>query len=92
MNLILVFQKQNRVLKMADDFRGLKFWLLPITFFFLNMKTWLGCKRFSSNEEIIAATNEYFEGFDKHYFLKGIKTREYRYNKCIELKGDYVEN
>ena len=34
--------------------------------FFLNMKTWLGCKRFSSNEEIIAATNEYFECFDKH--------------------------
>ena len=25
MNLILVFQKQNGVFKMADDFRGLKF-------------------------------------------------------------------
>ena len=60
-------------------------------FLFPNMKTWLGGKRFSSNEEIIAATNEYFEGFDKNYFLEGIKKLEYRYNKCIQLKGDYVD-
>ena len=52
-------------------------------FLFSNMKTWLGGKRFLSNEEIIAATNEYFEEFDKNYFLKGIKKLEYRYNKCI---------
>ena len=60
-------------------------------FLFPNMKTWLGSKRFSSNEEIIAVTNEYFEEFDKNYFLEGIKKLEYRYNKCIQLKGDYVE-
>ena len=60
-------------------------------FLFPNMKTWLGGKRFSSNEKIIAATNEYFEEFDKNYFLEGIKKLEYRYNKCIQLKGDYVE-
>ena len=55
------------------------------------MKTSLGGKRFLSNEEIIAAKNEYFEGFDKSYFLEGIKKLQYRYNKCIQLKGDYVE-
>ena len=60
-------------------------------FFVPNMKTWLGGKRFSSNEEIIAATNEYFERFDKNYFLESIKEHEYRYNKCIQLKGDYVK-
>ena len=54
------------------------------------MKTWLRGKRFLSNEEIIAAKNEYFEGFDKNYFLEGIKKLECRYNKCIQLKGDYV--
>ena len=59
-------------------------------FLFSNMKTWLGGKRFSSNEEI-AATNEYCEGFDKNYFLEGIKKLECRYNKCIQLKGDYAE-
>ena len=51
-------------------------------FLFPNMKTWLRGKRFSSSEEIIAATNEYFEVFDKNYFLEGIKKLEYRYNKC----------
>ena len=60
-------------------------------FLFPNIKTWLGGKIFSSNEDIIVATNEYFEGFDKNYFLEGIKKLEYRYNKCIQLKGDYVE-
>ena len=39
------------------------------------MKTWLGCKRFSSNEKMIVATNEYFEGFDENYFLEGIKIK-----------------
>ena len=60
-------------------------------FLFPNMKTWLGRKRFSSNEEIIAGTNKYFEGFDKNYFLEGIKKLEYGYNKCIQLKTDYVK-
>ena len=54
------------------------------------MKTWLGGKIFSSNEEIIGATNEYFEGLDKNYFLGGMKKLEYRYNKCIQLEGNYV--
>ena len=52
-------------------------------FLFPNMKTWVGGIKFSSNEEMIAATNEYFEGFDKNYFLEGIKKLEYGYNKCI---------
>ena len=60
-------------------------------FLFPNMKIWLGGKRFSSNEETIAATNEYFEEFDKNYFLEDIKKLEYRYIKCIQLKVDYVE-
>ena len=55
------------------------------------MKTWLGGKRFSLDGGIIAATNEYFEGFDKNYFLEGIKKLEHPYNKCIQLKGGYVE-
>ena len=61
-------------------------------FLFPNMKTWLAGKIFSSNKEIIAATNKYFEGLDQNYFLEGIKKLEYRYNKCKQLKGDYVEN
>ena len=67
-------------------------YLAPSDYFlFPNMKTWLEGKRFLSNEEIIATTNEYSEGFDKNYFLEGIKKLEYCYNKCIQFKEDYVE-
>jgi len=55
------------------------------------MKKWLGGKRFASNEEIITETEAYFKEFAQSYFLDGIKMLEYRWAKCIELKGDYVE-
>jgi histone-lysine N-methyltransferase SETMAR len=66
--------------------------LAPSDFFlFPNLKKWLGGKRFTSNEELITETNAYFDDFDKSYYSDGIKKCEYRWNKCIELKGDYVE-
>lgn len=66
--------------------------LAPCDFFlFPNLKKWLGGKRFTTNEEVIAETKAYFEGFPKSYFLEGLKKLEYRWEKCIELKGDYVE-
>ena len=62
--------------------------LVPSDYFlFPNLKKWLGGKRFGSNEEVITGTNAYFEG----YYLEGIKKLETRWTKCIELKGDYVE-
>lgn len=66
--------------------------LAPCDFFlFPNMKSWLGGKRFMSNEEVIEATEEYFTEFPKTYFLEGLKKLETRWDKCILLKGDYVE-
>lgn len=66
--------------------------LAPSDFFlFPNLKKWLGGKRFSSNSEIITATNAYFEEFEKSYFLEGLKKLEHRWKKCIIMKGDYVE-
>jgi len=55
------------------------------------MKKWLGRKRFASNEEVIAETEAYFKEFDQSYFLNDIKMLEFRWAKCIELKGNYVE-
>lgn len=66
--------------------------LAPCDFFlFPNLKKWLGGKRFRSNDEVIAATEAYFNDFPKSYFLDGLLKLEYRWNKCKELKGDYVE-
>lgn len=57
--------------------------LAPCDFFlFPNMKTWLGGKKFRSNEEIIAETEAYFEEFDKSYFLEGLKKWPKRWEKC----------
>lgn len=46
--------------------------LAPSDFFlFPNMKTWLGGKRFTSNEEVVAETEAYFVEFEKDYFWRG---------------------
>lgn len=42
-------------------------------FLFKNLKKWLAGKRFISNEEVIAETNAYFQGFPKSYYLDDIK-------------------
>jgi len=43
--------------------------LAPCDFFlFPNLKTWLGGKKFLSNEEVIVAVNEYFADFETAYF------------------------
>ena len=60
-------------------------------FLFLNMKTQLAGKNFNSNEEIIVETEAYFNEFNKSYFLEGVKKWSGRREKCIALKGDYVE-
>lgn len=66
--------------------------LAPSDFFlFPNLKIWLGGKRFSSNEEVIATVDKYFEGLETSFFSEGIKKLEHRWTKCIELQGDYVE-
>lgn len=60
-------------------------------FLFPNLKKWLAGQKFSSNSEVISATNAYFNDLDKSYFSQGIKKLEHRWTKCIDLQGDYVE-
>ena len=61
----------------SPDFTPCRFFLFP------NMTKWLGGKRFTSNEEVISATEVYFAEFDKPYFFDGLKMLEYRCTKCI---------
>ena len=60
-------------------------------FLFPYLKKWLSGQRFSNDEEAISAVNGYFEEQDSSYYKKGIELIEHRWEKCIELKGDYVE-
>ena len=66
--------------------------LAPCDFFlFPNLKTWLGGKKFSSNEKVIVAVNKYFADFETAYLSDGIKKLETRWTKCIAFDGDYVD-
>jgi hypothetical protein len=65
--------------------------LAPSDFFlFPNLKKWLGGRRFTSNEEVIAETNGYFAELEESY-CEGIKKLEHRWTKCTDLEGDNVE-
>jgi histone-lysine N-methyltransferase SETMAR len=58
---------------------------------FPKLKLFLAGQRFSSNQEAIAAVVGYFADLTKNHYRDGIMVLEHRWNKCISLKGDYVE-
>lgn len=60
-------------------------------YLFPNLKRMLQGTRFYSNSEVETQTTAYFEELPKSYYETGIKMLESRWTKCIELKGDYVE-
>lgn len=66
--------------------------LAPSDFFlFPNLKKFLAGKKFQSNEEVMNEVNTYFEDLDESVYKNGLNALEYRWNKCIELAGEYVE-
>ena len=60
-------------------------------YLFAHLKRMLQGKRFGSNKEAIAKTKAYFEAKDKSFYKKGIEMLEKRWNECITLEGDYVD-
>jgi hypothetical protein len=58
---------------------------------FPKLKIFLACQGFSSNQEAIASVEGYFADLTKNHYRDGIMALEHRWNKCISLKGDYVE-
>lgn len=47
---------------------------------------------FGSNEEEIAVVEAYFENKDKSLYRERIEKLAERWNTCITLGGDYVDN
>ena len=58
---------------------------------FPNLKKFVTGKRFSLNEEIMAAVEGYFTDLSEYYFKTGIELLEKHWTKCIEVGGDYIE-
>jgi hypothetical protein len=47
--------------------------------------------RFLSDEAVIGAMKNWFKTQPKTFFSDGIKKLVTRWNRCVEVKGDYVE-
>ena len=58
---------------------------------FADLKKMLAGKKFRTNEEVIAETEAYFQAKDKSFYKSGIEMLERRWNDCVALDGDYVD-
>jgi histone-lysine N-methyltransferase SETMAR len=66
--------------------------LAPCIFcLFPKLKIFYASQDFSSNQEAIAALEGYFAHLTKNHYRDEIMALEHRWNKCITVKGDYVE-
>lgn len=66
--------------------------LAPSDFYlFPNLKKDLRGRKFSDDNEVKEAILAHFEAKDKKYFYDGLEKLIHRSNKCIVLKGDYIE-
>ena len=57
----------------------------------LDSKKQLKGRHFSSDTEVIAATDTWLDGQPSEFFLSGLQKLEQWAMKCIELCGEYVE-
>jgi hypothetical protein len=48
-------------------------------------------RHFSSDAEVIAVAETWLDGQPEFFFLNGLQKLEQRAEKCIELRGVYVE-
>jgi len=69
----------------SSDLAPSDFCLIP------KLKLFVAGQRFSSNRKVIAAVEGYFADLTKNHYRDGIMALEHRWNKCISVKGDYVE-
>ena len=66
--------------------------LAPLDYhLFPGLKKQLKSRHFSSDTEVIAATETWLDGQPSEFFLSGVQKLEQRAKKCIQLHGEYIE-
>jgi [histone H3]-lysine36 N-dimethyltransferase SETMAR len=60
-------------------------------FLFLHFKRWLGGQRFENDKEIKNAVENWFNSQAVSFYAEGLRKLVQRYEKCLEVNGDYVE-
>jgi hypothetical protein len=58
---------------------------------FPKLKEFLGGRRFKSDEEVKDAAKEWLNGLAAEVYYEGIQKLVTRYDKCLNVGGDYVE-
>lgn len=58
---------------------------------FPDLKKWLGGRRFETNEELQDKVKTYFSSLAATFYEEGIEKLVHRYDKCLNMYGDYVE-
>ena len=59
---------------------------------FPNLKKFHAGKKYESDEDVIAATNKYFDQLDERAYRDGIRALEHRWTKCIDLTAITLKN
>ena len=60
-------------------------------FLFPNLEKDIRGRHFRSNEEVVAAVEEWVRDKDPGFFSSGLIALEHRWSKCIILEGNYIE-
>jgi len=60
-------------------------------YLFTKMKVWLATRRFHTNEELMDGVNNWLHNLAALFFDEGLQKLVSRYNKCLNVDGNYVE-
>jgi len=69
----------------SPDLAPSDFHLLP------KLKEHLKSQHFSCDEEVKSAVSKWFQKQNTYFFKDGFQKLVQRWRKCIEVRGDYVE-
>jgi histone-lysine N-methyltransferase SETMAR len=60
-------------------------------YLFRNLKNHLKGKRYQDDNEVKEAVQSYFDNLPQSHFLTGLESLISKWQRCIELQGDYIE-
>jgi len=55
------------------------------------MKVWLATQRFHTNEELMDGVNNWLHNVTAPFLDEGLQKLVSRYDKCLNVDGNYVE-
>ncbi len=58
---------------------------------FLRLKGWLGSQKFTNNDDLQHGVTTYLKNLDAEFFHAGMEKLVARYDKCLNVNGNYVE-